>query len=205
MLGFDLDDTVYLPIGRAMAMFDREGLMEIDLLYDESADADSVAERIEDRLVARHGREDFTIVTQGQMLEVLGSVLDILTAAVAALGGISLLVGGIGILTIMTIAVQERTAEIGLLRALGAARQQILFLFLGEAVVLAALGGLAGLGLGAGIAWAARLAVPALPVHLAWSFVFIALVVVAGIGLLAGVVPALRAARLDPVNALRDE
>jgi putative ABC transport system permease protein len=71
-------------------------------------------------LVSRHGSEDFTIVTQTQMLDVLGSVLGVLTLAVGAIGGISLLVGGVGITTIMTIAVRQRRAEIGLLRALGA-------------------------------------------------------------------------------------
>jgi len=84
------------------------------------------------------------------MLEVLGSVLNVLTFAVGALGGISLVVGGIGILTIMTIAVNERRSEIGLLRALGARQYQILNLFLGEALVLSAVGGLLGLLLGAG-------------------------------------------------------
>ena len=74
----------------------------------------------------RHGQEDFTITTQQQMLDVLGSVLDMLTVAVGALGGISLLVGSVGIFTVMTIAVRERTGEIGLLRALGATRAQIL-------------------------------------------------------------------------------
>ena len=107
-------------------------------------------------LIARHGREDFTITPQQQMLDVLGSVLDVLTFAVGALGGISLLVGGVGILTIMTIAVAERTAEIGLLRALGAQRRQILLLFLGEAALLAAIGGVAGLALGWGIAGRAQ-------------------------------------------------
>ena len=93
----------------------------------------AVAERVRELLIRRHGREDFTITTQDQMLEVLGSVLDVLTLSVAALGGISLAVGGIGILTIMTIAVRERRREIGLLRALGAGRDQILGLFLLEA------------------------------------------------------------------------
>ena len=138
MLGFDLDDAVYIPTAKALAMFNRESLMEIDLLYAADARGDELAQEIRAVLTKRHGDEDFTITTQEQMLEVLGSVLNILTMAVAALGSISLLVGGVGILTIMSIAVNERTGEIGLLRALGAGRRQILALFLGEAVVLAA-------------------------------------------------------------------
>jgi len=205
MLGFDLDDTVYIPIVRAMAMFDRESLMEVDVLYHAGVDATSLAEHIKTRLVARHGSEDFTIVTQDQMLEVLGSVLEVLTLAVGALGAISLLVGGIGILTIMTISVNERTAEVGLLRALGAGRRQIVALFLGEAVVLAGSGGLAGLAFGAGGAWLIGAAVPGLPTHVAWGYVGLALSIAVAIGLLAGVAPALRAARLDPVAALRAE
>jgi len=114
-------------------------------------------------------------------------------------------VGGIGILTIMTIAVRERRREIGLLRALGAARRQILLLFLLEAVTLAVLGGLAGFAVGAGSAWIIGRAVPALPTHTAWDFVLVAEVVAGLIGLAAGVLPALNAARLDPVAALRDE
>jgi putative ABC transport system permease protein len=205
MLGFDLDDTVFIPVQRALAMFDREGLMEIDLLYDRAADSNAVAERVKDVLIRRHGREDFTITTQDQMLEVLGSVLDVLTAVVAALGAISLVVGGIGILTIMTIAVSERRAEIGLLRALGAGRGQILALFLLEATVLALLGGALGFMIGAGGAWLIGVLVPALPTRTAWDFVLLAELAAGLIGLAAGVLPAMRAAALDPVAALHDE
>jgi putative ABC transport system permease protein len=137
------------------------------------------------------------------MLVTLSSILDVLTMAVGALGSISLLVGGVGIVTIMTIAVTERTNEIGLLVALGARRTTILRLFLGEAVALAALGGLMGLGLGIGLAQAIRLFVPALPVHTPLSFVLLAEFLAMSIGLAAGVLPARRAAQLNPVEALR--
>lgn len=205
MLGFDLDDSVHIPVERALALFNRESLMEIDLLYTPGHDSGQVAKGARATLLARHGTEDFTITTQDQMLEVLGSVLDVLTLAVGALGGISLAVGGIGILTIMTIAVRERRHEIGLLRALGAARLEILWLFLAEAVVLAALGGLAGLVIGTGGAWLIHLIVPALPTRISWDYVALAQITAALIGLAAGVLPALSAASLDPVTALRDE
>ena len=205
MLGFDLDDSVYIPAARALAMFNRESLMEIDLLYAEGSDVDEVVKRVTALLVTRHGTEDFTVTTQEQMMEVLGSVLNILTIAVGALGSISLLVGGVGILTIMTIAVNERTSEIGLLRAIGAKRRQILVLFMGEAVVLASIGGLAGLVIGVGGAWLLGLVVPALPTYTSWSYVFLAEILAALIGLFAGVQPALRAAGLNPVEALRAE
>jgi putative ABC transport system permease protein len=205
MLGFDLDDAVYIPVARALGMFDRESLMEVDLVYAAGSNPQDVVKNVKRLLMARHGTEDFTITTQEQMLDVLGSVLNILTAAVGALGGISLLVGGIGILTIMTIAVNERTAEIGLLRSIGAHRRQIIGLFMGEAIVLAAIGGFAGLIMGAGGAWVLGAVVPALPTHTPWSYVALAEVLAAVIGLLAGVVPAFRAANLDPIEALRAE
>jgi putative ABC transport system permease protein len=205
MLGFDLDDAVFIPAGRALALFNRDSLMEIDLLYAEGSRSADVARRARQMLIERHGSEDFTLVTQDQMLEVLGSILNILTMAVGALGGISLLVGGVGILTIMTIAVNERKSEIGLLRALGAGRRQILSLFIGEAIVLASLGGLAGLVIGAGGAWLLGVLVPALPTHTSWRYVLLAEVLAALIGLLAGVLPARHAARLDPIEALRAE
>ena len=139
------------------------------------------------------------------MLRTLSNILDVLTMAVGALGSISLLVGGVGIVTIMTIAVTERTSEIGLLVALGAPRRTILGLFLGEAVALSAIGGLVGLALGIGLAQLIHLFVPALPVHTPVAFVVVAELVAMVIGLLAGVLPARRAAQLDPVDALRAE
>lgn len=205
MLGFDLDDSIYIPVGRALAMFNRDGLMEIDVLYRTDAIADEVATRVRRLLRQRHGSEDFTIITQDQMLEVLGSVLDILTLAVGALGAISLAVGGIGILTIMTISVNERINEVGLLRALGASRGQVMTLFLGEALVLGTLGGLAGLALGIGGAFLISHVVAGLPVHINLQYTFLALGMAIAIGLLAGVIPAMRAARLDPIEALRSE
>jgi putative ABC transport system permease protein len=205
MLGFDLDDAVYIPTAKALAMFNRESLMEIDVLYEEGVRAERIAEQIKKILIARHGSEDFTITTQEKMLEVLGSVLNILTLAVGALGGISLLVGGVGILTIMTISVNERINEIGLLRALGAEQRQILILFLGEAVVLASVGGIAGLFLGLGSAWLLEAMVPALPTHATWKYVILAELLAAAVGLIAGILPARRAAAMNPVDALRSE
>lgn len=205
ILGFDLDDTVYIPAARGLDLFNREGLMEIDLLYKEGTSVDKVVAGIKRILETRHGSEDFTITTQEQMLDVLGSILNVLTFAVGAIGSISLFVGGIGIITIMTISVNERTTEIGLLRALGAKQKQVLSLFLGEAIVLSAIGGACGLLLGIGIAQLLHYALPALPVHTPWTFVVLAEGLAIIIGLIAGVLPARRAARLDPVEALRSE
>ena len=204
-LGVDLDDAAYIPTARALELYNRDGMMKIDVAYAQGVPAATVVASIKAALTARHGREDFTIVTQEDMLRTLSNILNILTMAVGALGSISLLVGGVGIVTIMTIAVSERTGEIGLLVALGAPRRTILGLFLGEAVALSALGGLIGLLLGIGLAQLIHLTLPALPVHTPISFVLLAEAIAVVIGLLAGVLPARRAARLDPVQALRAE
>jgi putative ABC transport system permease protein len=204
-LGMDLDDSVFIPVARGQEMFNRSGLAGFHLTYDPEASPDEVAADVRRVMAARHGRDDITIVTQQNMIEVLGSVLGVLTFAVGALGSVSLLVGGVGILTIMTIAVGERTAEIGLLRAIGTQRKQILALFLGEAAVLAALGGAAGLFLGAAIAQLLKFVVPGLPVSTPWWFALLAEGVAITIGLAAGVLPAQRAAQLEPVEALRAE
>lgn len=205
VLGFDLDDTVYIPVGRALDMFNRESLMEIEVTYEPTAPLPEVEQGIKRVLIARHGAEDFTVTPQQKMLEVFGTVLDAVTFVVAAIGGISLVVGGVGILTILTIAVAERTSEIGLLRAIGATQRHIMLLFLNEAAVLAAIGGIAGLLLGWMAGLALAVALPALPVHTPWSYALLAEFVAVGVGLAAGVLPARRAARLDPVEALRSE
>ncbi len=203
MVGFDLDDTVYIPTARALALFNRVGLMQVDAVYTAGASVREVTDAVTRVMMARHGREDFTVITQQEMLDTLGNILGVLTAAVGALGGISLLVGGVGIFTIMTIAVRERTAEIGLLRALGATQRSILTFFLGEAVLLSAIGGLGGLIVGIGIALSLSVAVPALPVSIQPSYTILAEVIAVIIGLISGVLPALRAAALQPVDALR--
>lgn len=205
MLGFDLDDAVYVPVERALGLFHRDGVMEIDLLYRADAETSIVAEKVRALLQHRHGREDFTLTTQDQMLQTLSSILDVLTLAVGALGAISLAVGGIGILTIQTVAVNERQAEIGLLRALGAHRRQVLVLFLGEAALLALIGGLGGLIIGSSGTWLTAALVPELPARMHWGYTLLAEGIAVGIGLGAGAFPAWRAASLDPVASLRAE
>ena len=205
MLGFDLDDTVYIPAARGLELFGRDGLHEIDALYAEGAPVDEVVAGIKRILVARHGAEDFTIITQQQMLDVLGSIMEVLTLGVAALGGISLLVGGVGIFTIMTIAVRERTQEIGLLRAVGATKSRIAQLFIGEAMLLSALGGVLGLLTGFVIVAFVSVAVPALPAQISPLYVALSELIAIAIGLIAGVLPARHAASLEPLDALRAE
>lgn len=206
LLGFDIDDSAYVPVATGMRMFNQDELNEINVTFSHAGRTDEVARAVRRLLVDRHrGHEDFTVTTQNAMLEVFDNVMATVTIAVGAIGGISLLVGAIGILTMMWIAVGERTAEIGLLRALGATSRQVLAIFLAEAIVLAVAGGLAGIGLGLGTAWLLSALLPGLPLHTPLTFLVAAVVVSLTTGLLAGVMPARRAAALDPVEALRSE
>jgi putative ABC transport system permease protein len=205
ILGFDMDDAVYIPVARGLEMFNRDSLVDISVLYDEAVPVAEVESGLRRMLIARHGAEDFSLTTQQQMLDVLGSVLDVVTFAVAGLGSISLLVGGVGIFTIMTIAVRERTAEIGLLRSLGAVKTNIRNIFLTESILLAGLGGIAGLLLGAIIVELIKIFLPALPVSYSLPYAIAAELIAIAIGALAGVMPARQAAGLDPVEALRTE
>lgn len=205
VLGVDINDSVTIPTARALELFNRDGLTGIHVTHDPEVEPEKVVAGLRRILSLRHGRDDVSFVTQDEMVRVLDSILSVLTFAVGALGGISLVVGGVGILTIMTIAVTERTSEIGLLRAVGGRRGQILGLFLGEAAMLAAMGGAAGLAGAVTLAWMLRLFVPALPVTTPWSFAIFAEAMAIAVGLAAGVLPARRAAMMEPVDALRAE
>ena len=206
MLGFDIDDSAYVPVATAMRMFNLDELAEIDVLFTHEGLTEGVEESIRRLLTDRHGgKEDFTIFTQTEMLEVFDRVMNAVTIAAGAIAGISLLVGAIGVFTMMWITVGERISEIGLLRALGATRDEVHLLFLLEAVILTLIGGCVGVAGGLGISLMLRLVAPGLPVYTPPEYVVAALLVSALAGLVAGVVPARRAAALDPVEALRTE
>jgi len=205
-LGFDLDDCAYVPVATAQRLFNRDDLMSIDVQFSPSRTADSMAGAIRRLLIDRHdNEEDFTVITQDSMLEVLNRVLGVVTVAVGAIGGISLLVGAIGILTMMWISVSQRTSEIGLVRALGARRRQVLMLFLLEACLLSTSGGVLGLLGASAVAGLARVAVPGLPIRTPPEYVAGALVLSLLVGLASSVLPARRAASFEPVEALRAE
>lgn len=206
LLGLDLDDVAYVPVASAMGMFNVDEMAEIDLVFSRSSTADAIVEHVRATLRERHGgHEDFTILTQAGMLEVFDDVLRMVTLGVVAIAAVSLLVGAIGILTVMWISVGERTHEIGLVRSLGATMAQVRDIFLIEAVALSTVGGALGLAGGLGLALLLRLALPGLPVHAPLPYIVASVLVSLATGILSGIAPARRAARLDPVEALRAE
>jgi putative ABC transport system permease protein len=206
MLGIDIDDSAYIPVSIAMKLFNKEGLNEIDLTYSTNTPVDLLTKRVKEVLKEQHDdEEDFTIITQTEMLQTLGNVLNILTMAVGSIAGISLLVGAVGILTMMWISVNERISEIGLQKAIGAEPGQLLTLFLAEAAVLSTTGGTIGVIAGLSIALILGFFIPALPIRVPTLYVVLSVIVSIIVGLLSGVLPARRAAKLDPLEALRTE
>jgi putative ABC transport system permease protein len=203
-LGVDRDREVLIPITAAQRMF---GTRRVDAIFVKApnpADIADISAEVQTILDRRLAPEDFSVLTQDQILGVVGDLLSKLTIVLAAIAGISLLVGGIGVSNMMLVSVQERTREIGLRIALGARTRDIIWQFLVEAIVLCGVGGLLGTLIGIGLA---KLAVALTPLPAAvsgWSVV-LAFSVSLTVGMLFGVFPARRAGRLNPVEALRYE
>ncbi len=201
-LGMNIDEVVIVPVATAMKMLNRSGLYRLMLQARSHADLDGVRLAVERLVEERHGQNDVTVITQDAVISAFDSILGALTMALGGIAAVSLAVAGVGIMNVMLVSVSERTREVGLLKALGAERRQILAAFLAEAVLISTAGGLLGLALG----WAAVLVLtaiyPALPAAPpAWA-VAAALALSVGVGALFGVLPARRATRLDPVHAL---
>jgi putative ABC transport system permease protein len=215
--GSDADNVIVVPLTTAQVRLsgDRNlsGARPVSLILVQARDAESVnaaAEQMritlrEERDISFRDEDNFTIFTQADLLESLGSVTGLLTVFLGLIAGISLIVGGIGIMNIMLVTVTERTREIGLRKAVGAQNGDIMLQFLTEAVVLALFGGGLGVSLAAaGIAAANRL-LPDLTVSVQFSSVMLATLISLAIGVFFGIYPATRAAALNPIDALRYE
>lgn len=213
----DQDDVILVPLNTAQRrLFPArrpDGEFRIDqilaqVISEERQDA-AIAEM---SLALRQSRDiefrdddDFTILSQAEVVGALGQITGVLTTFLGVIAGISLLVGGIGIMNIMLVSVTERTREIGLRKAVGAKRRNILWQFLTEAVILSSVGGLIGLALGAAGAYLISGLSDTLDATVAWNSVVLAILFSAAVGLFFGIYPATRAAGLNPIDALRYE
>ena len=216
--GTQQDDFVVIPESTHQALFGTQArrlfrgqpgsAMIAVLPYDTASRADALAQ-VEELMRIRHGLtldepDDFDVVTQDAALKVWDQVSQATFLGLVVISSIALMVGGIGVMAIMTISVTERTREIGVRKALGARRREILAQFLAEAVALTSVGGLLGILLGAGIGVTVH-AATGFPISLPWWSFALGLGVSSAVGIFFGMVPAIRAARLDPIEALRYE
>ncbi|WP_212999298.1 ABC transporter permease [Winogradskya consettensis] len=203
-LGVDRDSEVHVPVTAAQRLL---GTDRVDALAIRAPDRERITKlssNVVATLTQRHPGTDFSAVTQEQILGVLGDILGVLTGVLAAIAGISLLVGGVGVSNIMLVSVRERTREIGLRKAVGARPRDIGLQFLLEAVLLTTIGGVLGMALGITAALLVDRLSP-VPAAVTWWSLALAFGVSAAVGIVFGVVPAQRAGRLDPVEALRTE
>jgi putative ABC transport system permease protein len=213
LFGFSQDNFVLLPYGTAKRIMgaSRDLDIQIQLLVDDMNRQDEVKERIRRVLRQAHGLkrgepDDFRVQTAEQLTESFNTVINMVTAVSAGIVGISLLVGGIGIMNIMLVSVTERTREIGILKALGATRQDILLQFLIEALALTMIGGLLGIAIGYGLGVMVAALLPGFPAaHVPLWAVMLSFGFCAAVGVIFGIVPAAKAAQLNPIDALRYE
>ena len=202
-LGLQIDETVFAPVSTVMRLANKSSLARVMLDLAPRSDQGRVIEQVKTLLIERHDEEDFTCISQDAVMSSLSSILRILTLAVAGIAAISLAVAGIGIMNVMLVAVSERTDEVGLMKAIGANRRQILALFLIEATLLSIAGSAIGLALGTALVAFGQSLYPAVEIVTpAWAIAAV-LVLSLVTGILFGVLPAWRAAGLDPVDALQ--
>jgi putative ABC transport system permease protein len=211
VFGQNQDENAYIPLNTMVNQLSgRDPTYGISLNFisveaRDSASINAAAFQITNLLRQRHRilrDDDFAVRSQKDALTIVSSITGGLTLMLAAIGGVSLLVGGIGIMNIMLVSVSERTAEIGLRKALGARSGDVLLQFLVESLVLASLGGAIGTALGIGAVSLVGVVTP-LPAAIGGSTVLLTVVLSGSIGLFFGVVPARRASQLDPIVALR--
>lgn len=205
-LGLNLDNFCFIPTTAALRLFNEDKLFGIRAKALSRSAVDLAVHEIQDILQERHyGEIDFTIQTQYAMMQSLETILNMLTYVLAGIALISMLVGGIGIMNIMLVSVAERTGEIGIRRAVGARRIDIVQQFLCEAVTLSLLGGLLGLGLAIGITYAIYFFVPVFDIRSPTWILAPAFIVSFLVGIFFGVCPATKAARIETLDALRYE
>ncbi|MBR7836627.1 ABC transporter permease [Actinospica durhamensis] len=202
--GVTQDDDVDIPITEAQVLFNVGTVQSIEVKAPDPGSIGPISDRIVSGLESEYPGVQFSAVTQSQILGTIGRILSLLTLVLAAIAGISLLVGGVGVSNIMLVGVRERTREIGLRKALGARQRDVVLQFLVEAVTLTAVGGVIGIALGLGTS-AAVGALSPLPTQIAWWSPALAFGVSVVVGVVFGVMPARRAGRLDPVTALRTD
>lgn len=205
-LDADFNNAVFIPDAVANALTNNNAdIYEILVQPKAGGSAGAVAGTVQHDLKAAHGnQEDFTVLKQDETLGVASKVLNLLTALIGGIAAISLLVGGIGIMNVMLVSVTERMHEIGIRKAIGATSRQIMMQFMIEAALLSVCGGLIGVALSIIIAVSLRIFTDMQPI-ISWPTVAVAVGVSLVVGVVFGTLPALKAARKDPIEALRHE